>query len=310
MIIHAVSIHSGGGKVLLDQILTVNNLNGDGISILICDERYEIPANSPFGLQIHKVKPNLLSRWKAEFLLKSIALENPRENVLCFSNLPPALKLPNKVILFLQNALLFPGIPLHVDSIKTKLRIMYEKLWLNFFMSNVNEFWVQTAWMKDILEEKTAVSIKIKPIILDLPTPTKRQKKYNYITVSGSTPHKRLYELLKAWELIDNPPKLLVIMDQPSSKIKAQIERVQNRNITFVINAKREDIYTYYEESKILLITSKIESYCLPIYEALHFGLRVIAPNEGYTHEVINQIEIIEDFSVSNLIKKIQTESP
>lgn len=307
MIIHAVSIHSGGGKVLLDQILTVNNIDRDKISTLICDERYELPTNVPSGLQIYRVKPNLLSRWNAEFLLRATALKNPSETILCFSNLPPAFKLPNKVILFLQNALLLPGIPLYVDSLKTKLRIMYEKLWLKVFKKNLNEIWVQTLWMKNTLEQKTSLTIKIKPIVLDLPSPVIRTKKYDYIAVTGSTPHKRLYELLLAWESMPNPPSLLVITDRPSDKIKAQIEKV--KNVNFIFDATRSDIYKYYEESKCLLITSKIESYCLPIYEALHFGLRVIAPDEGYTLEVINKIETIKDFSVSNLIKKIQPES-
>ena len=303
MIIHAVSIHSGGGKVLLDQIITENPLGP--ISELICDSRYELPNNYQSNIRLHRISPSLFSRWKAEFLLKSLCREHANSNVLCFSNLPPALKLKNHVILYLQNALLLPGNNLYTDSLKTRLRLYYEKLWLKFFWSNINEVWVQTSWMKNELQKISNIPVILRPILLNLPVKKPNVKKYDFLTVSGFASHKRLIELLKAWSLVKSGPSLLVITDTPSQKKIVEIEKLKLNNVTFRYGVTREDIFNHYEESQCLIITSKIESYCLPIYEALHFGLKVIAPLEGYTMDIASQITVIDNFSVENLSNEI-----
>lgn len=303
MIIHAASIHTGGGKILLDQLLT--NHSFGHISVLICDKRYLPPNNISPQLAIYKISPNLISRWYSELILKRISLKDPGEEVLCFSNLPPAFKLKGTVTLYLQNALLLPGIPLYVDSFKTGIRIIYERIWLKLFLKNINQIWVQTSWMKQECAKLTNKPIFIKPLPVDLPTPVSRIKKFEYISVSGTTPHKRLFLLLKAWEQITNPPTLLVISDKLNKKISKQLKKL--KNVTYVTNVERNEIIKYYEESKCLIVTSKIESYCLPLYEALHFNLKILAPDEGYVNDVKNQIEIIDNLTTKSLANKINS---
>ena len=130
MIIHAVSIHSGGGKVLLDQILT--NKEFGEVSILICDKRYKLPDDIDKDLKVIRIFPTLRDRWIAEKKLKDFTDKNPGLTVLCFANLPPAFRLKAKVILYLQNALLLPQSKLYFNSLWSGLRLVYEKIWLKF----------------------------------------------------------------------------------------------------------------------------------------------------------------------------------
>jgi glycosyltransferase involved in cell wall biosynthesis len=307
MIIHAVSIHSGGGKVLLDQLLTEKTFGE--VNVLICDTRYDLPLEIDNKIEIFRVEPTLFSRWSAEKTLKRISEKHPELSVLCFSNLPPAFKLKNKVILYLQNALLLPNIPFYADSYRARFRTMYEKMWLAIFWKNVDEIWVQTQWMKETLAKKEKrMNLQIKPIIQKLPVPNfQTQKKYDFITVSGSAPHKRLSDLLDAWELMPSPtPSLLIITDNPSPAIAEKLERLKDKNITVKVNLSRADIFRSYEESSNLIITSKIESYCLPVYEALHFHLKIIAPLEEYTREHKNNIQLIVPFNSESIVKCVR----
>ena len=285
MIIHGVSIHTGGGKVLLDQLLTDETLGK--ISHLICDQRYLLPSKISNKVVIHRIQPTLKSRIKAEFLLKEIASKSPDEKILCFSNLPPIFKLPNPVILFLQNALILKGVPQYAENLKVKLRILYEKIWFNFFLKNACEVWVQTEWMKDKFLEYYNLKILVKPIVLNLPPPIPASiKRYDFISVSGSAPHKHLLDLVLAWKLLPEPrPKLLIIGDKPNNEIKAALDQITDGSVMFVTDVMRKELFNYYQESRALILTSKLESYCLPLYEAKHFQLKVLAPNERYVLE-------------------------
>ncbi len=288
MIIHAVSIHSGGGKVLLDYLLA-EQIFGP-ITHLICDQRYELPINLNLNLtiQVKKIKPKIIQRWKAEIILKKIADRNTKEEILCFSNLPPAFKVKNKVILYLQNALLLPGIPLYVNSIKAWLRILYEKAWLNIFWQNIDEVWVQTAWMKEKLIHKKK-TVLLRPFLPKFPIATKTEIEYDYISITGSAPHKRLLELLNAWDELNVPcPKLLIIMDTPTTAIKKKLKTLKNKNVQVKVNISRDELFSIYPKCRCLIVTSKVESFCLPLYEAMHFGLQVFAIEEAFNKDILN----------------------
>lgn len=284
MIIHATSIHSGGGKVLLDQLLLEKKFGP--INILICDERYILPIAIDSSTNIYRVKPSLISRWKAEVLLKRLSGSNPKNTVLCFSNLPPAFKLKSNVVLYLQNALLIPGIPLYASSIKVALRLIYERVWSRIFWKNIDEVWVQTEWMKNALS-KSGKPVNIKPFLPTLPEATQTKKKYDFITISGTSKHKRLTELLSAWDLFSDrsAPSLLVVTDGTNEKYDKIFQHLESKNVSVKIGASREEIFNYYQVSKALLVTSKLESFCLPIYEAAHFKLKIFGVNEPYSRD-------------------------
>lgn len=284
MIIHAVSIHSGGGKVLLDQLLQEKTFGE--IRALVCDTRYVLPDGVDKGISVYRINPNLFSRWKSEFLLKSLSKENLNSTVLCFSNLPPAFRLKSRVVLYLQNALLLPGIPLYTSSVKVALRLIYEKLWSRLFWKNIDEVWVQTSWMKKALV-KTKKVILVKPFLPLLPEVTDQvEKKYDFVTISGAASHKRLLHLLKSWELFSpsSMPSLLVVTDGVNAELEEHFNRLKS-HVTVKVNATRDQIFECYKESRCLVVTSKIESFCLPIYEAAHFKLKIVASEEDYVKD-------------------------
>lgn len=277
MIIYAVNIHSGGGRILLDQVLIDEHFGAP--KILICDKRYQ-PPPSTTNIEIYPIPPSLLKRWEAEFLLRHLSESNPNFNIVCFANLPPLLKLKGKTTLFLQNALLLNSAPFFIDSLKNMLRLFYEKIWLNLFIKNIDDAVVQTESMRFGLSQMTKKNIDVRPIPPKLPNLPPLPKKYDFICVTGVAPHKRLKLVIEAWEQLATPPKLLLITDTDLND-----QNLNKKNITNVTDVSREELFNYYRESRFLLVASKIESYCLPIYEAKHFGLKVLAPDEPYARD-------------------------
>ena len=272
--------------------------------------RYQLPIGLDEGVEIHRVAPRLIDRWKSEWLLKNLSIKYSDKKVFCFSNLPPAFKLKGRVVLYLQNALLLPGVPLHSDSLKTALRIMYERLWLRFFWRNIDEVWVQTNWMKEILS-KQKTSVLVKPFLPLFPSLNSSiQKKYDFITISGVASHKRLSSLLSAWNLLEdgNSPSLLVVTDGLTEELKESLRKLSSKNVTLILNASREEIFTHYQESHSLIITSKIESFCLPIYEAAHFKLKIFAPSEPYAEDS-QLVDVFLDLSSPEKIRDIIQEN-
>ncbi|MBC7428158.1 MAG: glycosyltransferase [Bacteriovorax sp.] len=284
MIIYATSIHSGGGKVLLDHLLD-KEIFGK-ITHLVCDERYNLSSINLTQMQVSRIKPSLFNRWKAEFLLKKLSQKYPMEDILCFSNLPPAFKLKSNVILYLQNALLLPKSKIIADSLKSYLRLSYEKLWLYLFINHVDQIWVQTEWMKNSLT-KFHKPVFLKPFLPFFPeAKPKVEKKYDFITISGNAKHKQLNELLIEWDKFPIVgPSLLVVTEKPNKKILNTIVNLKNNNIKIVYNVSRETIFELYQEAKVLIVTSQIESFCLPIYEAKNYKLKVLAPKKAFAQE-------------------------
>lgn len=297
MILYAININSGGGKVLLDELLTRAPFGR--FSVLFIDERYHLPSEfSTKDCRILKIKPNIAQRWKAERTLKKISSENPELNVFCFGNLPPAITPCSKTIVYLQNAFLLDQVPIPKDSFKVFLRNLYERLWFKLFIKNADEIWVQIQWMKDSLPIKLRDKTKLKPFLPTFPPRLSGELKiYEFVAVTGSLRHKNLIHLLKGIKLagIKNK-KFLIITEELSSEMQALVQEIQESliDLEVKINVPRNEVLKRISQSKCMIITSQLESFCLPLHEAIHYGLDIIAGNFPFISEYVKDYYIID----------------
>lgn len=292
MIIYAVNVHTGGGKVLLDEILRTHEFGR--CTVLFVDERYRVPDDATVrDTRIVRVPPRLLRRWQAEWELRRVSRAMPSEEVLCFGNLPPVFRLPSRTILFLQNAFLLPGIAAPRDSLKTFLRCSYEKTWFRAFVSNADEIQVQTNWMRERLPPRLRAKAAIRVIMPTLPAPRAGvAKRYLFLAVSGHERHKNLNVLLQALRQVDlGGNRVAIVTGSPGAGAPPGLEN----SIDFHHGLSRDAVLALYEESRCLVMTSEIESFCLPLYEARHFGLDVIATRSGFVTEALAPGVVIGD---------------
>ena len=296
MIIHATNIHTGGGKVLLDEVLSGDVFGPCTVALL--DARYVLPEDAACG-EIVRVAPSLSGRLRAEWQLRRLSRAFPAEDVLCFGNLPPLFRLRSKTILFLQNAFLLPAFAPPRDSLKAYLRILGEKAWFRAFARHADRIMVQTRWMRDRLPRHLQDKSEIRVILPRLPVGRRDvAKEYVFLAVTGNERHKRLDLLLDALRHVDLQGRRVAVVS--SGRCAYPLDGLEG-SVELHHGMSRERVLDLYQKSQCLVMTSEIESFCLPLYEARHFGLDVIAPACGFVQEAVVPQITVPDMTAEKL---------
>lgn len=311
MIVFAVNIHTGGGKILLDELIASERFGP--ISHLFLDKRY-INPNLPSHITVNSYPATFWSRFKAQLdlfrLVKSGRLDKD-EVTLFFGNLPPIFYLGTPAILYLQNCFLLDGVPLPKDSLKETLRNFLERWLLKAFRGNFQEIWVQNSWMFDLTKKNfPEKQIRKKPFLPALPAPKKLVKLYDFISVTSLSEHKNFKFLLQAFGLLDQKLSrsinVLIVLDGSSKTLFEPIPYFKNIVLEIKVRPTREEIFHFYQSSITSIVTSSFESYCLPLYEALHFQISVICPTQGYAKEVQDKVYAFDLKSIDSLVASIE----
>lgn len=316
MIVYAPNVHTGGGKVLLDELLA-NSTFGQ-VQGLFCDDRYKLPQGIQNTFPVFRIKPTIFNRLTAEFKLKNFLKTLPAQPTLFFGNLPPIFFKPVHGILYLQNCFLLPSVPIETSSAKTYLRLFIEKLLLNKFLRNVTEVWVQTDWMmRETKKFKPDVKVVKKPFLPTMPPSMGTHKTYDVITVTSYSKHKRFDLFLNALEILDpllqRPIRVIAILDSANTLQNFASLRFKNITLEFNNSVSRDQLFEYYQKSKVSIITSSMESFSLPVYESLHFGLSVIGPDKPFMEDVKERVDLFSNDSAHSLamtiLSKINTQN-
>jgi len=311
LIIHAPNVHTGGGKVLLLNLLA--SIQPGQPCHAIIDNRLIIPSTSPSHIDYYRIQPSLFRRYKAEILLRT--LSNNARTVLCFGNLPPIFSLKIKTVLFLQNRYLVENLSKEDFSWKIRLRLWLEKKWFILRSSNVDEIIVQTRSMSNLVKNTINRPSTIMPI-LDFPSlkgiNKYKDKKYDFIYVSSGEPHKNHKNLIEAWGLLakhDCTPNLCITINHERypelfnfiSKMIIQY----GLNITNVEDVPHKELFQLYECSGCLIFPSYCESFGLPLIEADHMGLPVIASEEDYVRDLLEPVETFNPASPISIARAV-----
>jgi glycosyltransferase involved in cell wall biosynthesis len=295
MVLFAINIHTGGGKVLLDELISSEPFGP--ITHLFLDQRYSA-TNISAAIKVYRFPPKLISRLWAQFvLLKLIGAWAGNETpiILFFGNNPPLFRLRAKCILYLQNCFLLSGVPLPRDSVKVAVRNLIERYMLKIFRKNVDEIWVQTDWMVNLVRQQfNKTPVYKKPFLPRLPIATATKKVYDIITVSSLSPHKNFNTFIDALKFLDDQLRraITVVAVLDTSLAAGQLQAPQFKNISLQIESKlpRGELISMYQKCKLAAITSSYESFCLPLYEASHFGLPIVALDTPFAREISDNI--------------------
>ena len=159
LFIQANNVHAGGGRALLSALL--QSIPNQLSTVVQIDARMPLDKGDQH-LCIRIIHPSILKRFFSEWRLKREVSRH--DLVLCFGNLPPLFKLRGYSIVFLQNRYLIDQVKLQNFSLKTKLRLWGERIWLSSAQRHCDLFVVQTPSMRDLLEKHLKVNIPIKVI--------------------------------------------------------------------------------------------------------------------------------------------------
>lgn len=319
LFIHATNVHQGGGRALLDALLKALPPSFEVLALL--DVRMPIPKGISESLEIKKVQPSLLERFKAEQWLEDKV--TPTDIVLCFGNLPPLFKLRGRSIVFLQNHYLIDHVSLSDFSLRTRARLSMERLWLSSRIVNADEFIVQTPTMKNLFAAKTQgrVSVRVLPFMTESNGYARRISQVtelevesaNFLYVASGEPHKNHRNLIEAWCLLSGQgiyPTLRLTLDvNHFLKLCHDIEELRQLHKLNVINMgtlSHGDVLTLYKNVDALIYPSSFESFGLPLIEARQAGLPVLASELDYVRDVLDPEQTFDPESPISIARAVK----
>jgi glycosyltransferase involved in cell wall biosynthesis len=293
-LIYAPNINTGGGLVLLKSIL--NSWPEELAFHAFLDARIRNTILLPATNTIHWVEANAFARILSSIKLKKIS--SNYDNILMFHGLPPIFSLKPKVIVFLQNKNYFGLNPLKEFPIKVAFRLFIERTICRFFKSHVDEYIVQTPTMaRDLIawygRNANKKLISIFPFNDEIiQKKNELLQKWDLIYVSDGAAHKNHLKLIDALIYLSKEkifPSLAITLGKRDAKLLATITGIAKQhklNIHNIGNLPHEEVLDALNNSGALVFPSKMESFGLPLIEASHFRIPIIASELDYVRDV------------------------
>lgn len=313
-LIQANNIHSGGGETLLDSLL--HEL--DEQSYVFIDERKKVNSAS---FHVEKVKPILLNRFYSEYKMKK--LSSKHSNNLIFTNLPPIFKLKGNTVLFIQNVKLLHFGKDKNYGFKVLCRLYLERLWLRFFIKNVDRIIVQSTTVKSQVQSVfgNQLDIKVAPFAPSLNLFFRGANNINdikpgvvkrFLYVASGEPHKNHKKLIEAWIILAKKgfyPYLSLTLDIYKSKdlvhFLTDCKNQYNLNIQNLGWLPQSDVAAMYTEYDCLVFPSKMESFGIPLIEARTCSIDIIASELDYVRELVDPEETFNPDSAVSIARAV-----
>lgn len=287
ILVDAIYINSGGGKVLLEYL--IDYLSKKKIEVFyLFDSRLDLDISV-------KTENSILNPSESErkFFYKGINKQD-FHSILCFGNIPPPIKLEANVYIYFHNELLLDPLKLNL-GLHSKLKFLLKKIYLRY-KNHDNYKWItQTDRVSKKLNHHMNIKIeKIKSYPFFNPdTNTNldyKKDKTSFIYPANFSNHKNHYKLFKAFNKIHhkNKVKLYLTLNQEIFK-NSFYSKNDNENIEFINlgEVPNKDLLKYFTLSKYLIFPSLNESFGLPLIEAVINDCFVICSEKDYIHEII-----------------------
>tara|TARA_A100001037_G_C15062667_1_gene595539 strand:- start:69 stop:1133 length:1065 start_codon:yes stop_codon:yes gene_type:complete len=319
-ILYAPNVHSGGGLVLLKAL--INDWPNPNTLIAFLDERVSDQFDLPKSSKIFWVKPTILSRLYGELKLRKIAGKDKK--ILCFHGLPPIFANKFKIAVFFQNRDYLGLNKISSYSFKIGLRLFFERLISRIFSFKVDQYIVQTRTMhRDLIKYFSSVGSKdqftakvniipFNELLPDKQSSKSEKPKYDFLYISSGEPHKNHNRLFSAWTELAKEgikPSLVTTLGPKDQKLIDLASEIRNKHGAKIINISdlnRDEIYKLYSECGAFIFPSMGESFGLPLIEAKHFGLPILAPEMDYVRDVCKPIQTFDPNSTQSIIRAIK----
>lgn len=313
LIIYAPNIHVGGGLVLLEGLIDeVATRRGDVLLILDARIRGRRYTWEPFN--VRWVKRGIFSRMLIEFNLYVIGQKNYK--ILCLHSIPPIFRTKAKLIIFIQNRLL-----ISYEQNTLSLKRMVASYLIRAYCDRVSQFIVQTESMKCELHKvliKTkknfASKIKVCPYVefktkgnLDN---SNIEGEY-FIYIADGWEHKNHINLIKAWKILLDygvKPRLLITVPARHIKLLNYLEKFIEESpirIENIGSINRGELFQILSRARALIYPSTTESFGLPLLEASHLEVPIIAAEKDYVRDVCSPVETFDPSSPLSIARAI-----
>lgn len=305
LLIDALYINVGGGKILLDYLITELEKTNVSIHYLI-DQR--IKGKHPKIKESNKLSYVTAGMKSRKHFYKKNG--DTFTKALCFANIPAPIRGGFTCYTYFQNLILL-DIPKEfsfLNRLKFQLKIAYIKS----LKSNTDFWWVQTENVQKNLATKYKESInkiQLKPFYPAFSQSNSdeiERVSSSFLFVSNATPNKNHQRLLEGFcEFYDQHKtgKLVVTVNDQYPAVQELITQKIKRgypieNVGFI---KRNDLIDLYKKAEYLIYPSVNESFGLGLVEAIENGCKVIGADLPYTHDVCIPAFVFDPFDVNSI---------
>lgn len=288
ILIDAIYINNGGGKVLLDYL--IEELEKSDLQVFyLLDKR--IINNHP------KIESNGFLYMDSSFIKRYHFYKNNKEKfekVFCFGNVPPPIRL-NAIVYTYFHQKLFLNQPENIKFIqklvfKIKLKIV------NALRSNTNYWLLQTSVIeKEFLnkfpnQRNKTIVLPFYPLILNNEEKQIEREKLNLVYVSNSGHHKNHKFLIDEFVFFYDRYKIgkLNLTISSDQELLATIKKHQLQGYPIFNHGfvERDDLTYLYRSCEFCIYPSLTESFGLGIIEAIENGCNVIGADLDYMHAI------------------------
>ena len=303
ILIDAIYIYDGGGKVLFD--LLVDELQKKPVDIYyLVDKRIESDFRKKNLNKITFLKPSLGSR--TLFYIRNYL---KFRTVFCFSNIPPPIPLPSNIITYFHNVLYLEKFS--QEGLKLNLMAFLKKGVAFVLRNNTNIWVVQTEHIRKKMENVWQIpttKIRVLPFYKELAPEKEFNKKSNeiikFLYVSAGHKHKNHALLLRAFarfvKAFPNSQLYITI----GSDFPDLIKKIHEYNIPQIVNLGNlpiEEIVGWYLKTDIIIYPSLHESFGLGLIEASKFSLPIMAADLPYVYSVVTPNMVFDPLSEESI---------
>ena len=298
VLIDAVYINTSGGLVLLKYFIRELLSCGYPKLFFLLDERIERLDLVPLD-NVKYVKGT--ERERARFYKEK---GEKFDRILCFSNVPPAIKLKAKVYTLFQNVILLK-LPKQTALLQ-RPKWLLKRLYIRLHKGYTDKWIVQTNNTKQLLS--SSLSEPYNKIIV---CPFFDESQFSYASVPLSNgrndysyiakyiPEKNHLMLIEAWRILAKEgayPTLHITIDNYPDNIERLLRLAQSEGCKIINHGfcDLDEIKHIYKNSKAVVYSSMNESFGLGMVEAINMGCDVIGPDLPYVTSICEPSEKFE----------------
>jgi len=314
LLIDSIYIHESGGKALLEYLL--RSLSQAEVPFfLLADERLEISSYSNIP------ENKLVKLLSTESNRKHFYEENSTSfgTIFCFANVPPPVTIKRqKVFVLFQNTLIL-STPDEKNGYGAKQKFLFflRRKYIQYRNKPQYHWLVQTQAMKARLSKRLSIQdnhVEVMPFFDFAEQGMVGQyvrKPNSFLYVADGVPHKNHEILLDAWEyLFDHyqvKPELHLTITDRFVNLLARIESLRKRGLSITNHGRleKQELAALYGQSEYLVFPSLSESFGLPLLEAVQAGVKVLAADLPYVHDVIIPSGVFDPMKVEAIAEQV-----
>ena len=309
LLIDAIYINTGGGKILLDYLIEELEKTDKQIFYLL-DKRIEK------GKYIIKPSNSILYLNSGFFDRINFYKKNKDKfsKVFCFGNIPPPIRLNTKVFTYFHGAA-YIFLSKNDFSLKNRLLFFLKRKILSLWKNNTDKWIVQSLYVQQKMIEKYGEN-KNKIEIIPFFKSIKKKKDINnldkisnsFLYVSNAYCNKNHIRLIEAFcNFYDKYKigKLTLTVSEKFNEIKKLIDsKIQQEypieNLGYV---SQDVLIKSYIQSEFVIFPSTSESFGLGLIEGIEFECKIISADLPYTYAVCEPSIVFNPLSIESIEK-------